>query len=185
MQCNVMKCNVCMYGNLMQCNAMQCNVIQRDVCKSPCLLNDMCPSQLFLEKWPFIVRRSLYVAHGALREFWLCKSWWEYELSQQDSHILMCLSQLQVIFKTSSHISIFISYFYVLWPTPEMDAYPAEEHLMPNNVNTCKYHENSLCARLNGMYHVCTHLKGSCCFFSFFFSKETWLRALWKSVEFR
>ena len=40
-----------------------------------------------------------------------------------------------------------------------MDTYPAEEHL---------YHENSLCARLNGMYPS----QGFMCSFNLFFKRK-------------
>ena len=46
-----------------------------------------------------------------------------------------------------------------------MDTYPAEEHLTPNIVNTTKtaYVPISM---------VCTHIKGSCVFFLFFFKRK-------------
>ena len=80
-------------------------------------------------------------------------------------HILICLSQLQVIFTSSCHISVFIFYFYFFWLTLEMDTYPTEEHLTSNIVNTTKtaYVPVSM---------VCTHLKGSCVFSRLFVKRK-------------
>ena len=88
-------------------------IFQRDVCKSPYLLNDMCPSQLFFEKWP-----------------------WKHALSQQDSQqIGVPFSTASDFQKFESHLSFYLSFFQ---PTPEMDTYPGAEHLTPNVGNNTK-----------------------------------------------
>ena len=133
--------------------------------KRPYVLNDMCPSQLF---WEMAIHRISFVEHRERHEFWLWKSWWKSWTVPAGSQILMCPSQLQVIFKSSSHISVFISIF-IFCPTPAMDTYPAEEHLTPNIP----------CCRLNGMYPS----QGLMCVFHIFCSREKSLRAFWKSTE--
>ena len=73
---------------------------------------------------------------------------------------------IDVPFSTASDFQKFESHLgFYFWPTPEMDTYPAEEHLTPNIVNTTEtaYVPVSM---------ACTHLKGSCVFFPNFFSKR-------------
>ena len=66
--------------------------------------------------------------------------------------------------KFESHLN-FHFLFLLFLPTPEMDTYPAEEHLTPNIVNTTKtaYVPVSM---------VCTHLKNSRFFSVFFFKRK-------------
>ena len=54
-----------------------------------------------------------------------------------------------------------------------MDTYPAEEHLTPNIVNTTEtaYVPISM---------VCTHIKGSCVFFSYVFFKRKMVESVLK-----
>ena len=101
------------------------------------------------EKWPFIVYRSSRIANCTNFDFGSPGG--NHELSQQDpsrSQILMCPSQLQVIFKSSSHISIFISLFYLFLADPRDGYIPRRRAL---DAEHCKYHENNLCTLLNGM----------------------------------
>ena len=90
----------------------------------------------------------------------------------QDSHMLMYLPQPQVIF--TSQFSFFIFVFFSADPG---DGYIPRRRAL--DAEHCKYHENSLCACLNGMYPT----QGFTFAFQMFFPKDKWLRAFWKSVE--
>ena len=114
--------------------------------KRPYVLNDMCPSQLF---WEMAIHRISFVAHRQRHEFWLWKSWWKSWTVPAGSQILMCPSQLQMIFKSSSHITIFIFLFYLFLADPGDGYIPRRRAL---DAEPCKYHENNLCTLLNGMY---------------------------------
>ena len=73
--------------------------------------------------------------------------------------------------------SQFVCLIFVFLADPRDGCIPFRRAL---DAEQCKYHENSLCACLNGMYPSQGFMF---IFFRFFFSKEKWLRAFWKSVE--
>ena len=150
-----------------------CAFYQRDVCKSLYLLNDMCPSQLFLERWPFILRRSLHVAHRALRGFWL-EDFGSLRGSMKrpagSPHWCAFLN-----WKWISKVRV-TSQFCFFFCGPGDGYIP---HRRALDTEHCKYHESSYGARLNGMYQSQGFMQ---CFFSFFFKRKMgW--ASWKSVE--
>ena len=123
-----------------------------------------------------VVRCASRITHCAKFEFGSPDG--SHALSQRDSDILMCPSQLQVISKVrvTSQFLFFVSNYFIFWPTRRWihnDTYPAEEHLTPNTVYTTQtaYVPFSM---------VCTRLKGSCVLF---LRSLNILRAFWKPVE--
>ena len=123
------------------------------------------------------VGRSLRVAHRALREVWVWKSWWKScTVPAGFPHIDVPFSNASD-FKSTSHISVFIFCVLFFFAHPGggyiNDTYPAEEHLTPSTVYTTKtaYVPFSM---------VCTRLKGSCVLF---LRSLNILRAFWKPVD--
>ena len=73
---------------------------------------------------------------------------------------------IDVPFSTASDFQKFESHLsFYFWPTPEMDTYPAEEHLTPNIVNTTKTAHVAISM-------VCTLSRVNVCFSYFLFKRK-------------